>query len=164
MTTKQMLQNQYGLVYSSVGAHVEGMTQEESLMAPEAGGNCANWILGHLTNVQNNLMQLMGAEPVWVNPKLDRDWNDPINGPEEAFDFSAMRDAFMNSQDRCLSAIASLSDEQLAQDGIPNPLGGTTTRDGLLALLAFHQTYHTGQLALARRVAGHPGVFKQPGS
>jgi len=38
---------------------------EQSLAQPSPGGNCANWILGHLTNVQNGVMQLLGEKPVW---------------------------------------------------------------------------------------------------
>lgn len=164
MTTTEMLRAQFDLVYGSVDAHVAGLSQDDSLASPAAGGNCANWILGHLTNVQNQVMALMGAEPVWGDPGLDRNWNDPVLSPDEAFDFEAMRDAFLASRDRCLAAVAGLSDDELARDGLPHPFGGTTSLGGLLALLAFHQAYHAGQLALARRVAGHEGVFKQPGS
>jgi uncharacterized damage-inducible protein DinB len=32
-----------------------------------------------------------------------------------------------------------------------------------LNLLAFHQTYHTGQLAMSRRIAGLEGAVKGPG-
>lgn len=164
MTTTEMLRAQFDLVYGSVEAHTWDLTQEESLAGPTTGGNCANWILGHLTNVQNQMMALVGAEPVWTDPGLDRNWNDPVLSPDEAFDFGAMRGAFLASKERCLDAVAGLSDADLARGGLPHPFGGTTTLGGLLALLAFHQAYHSGQLALARRVAGREGVFKQPGS
>jgi uncharacterized damage-inducible protein DinB len=162
MTTTEMLQAQFDLIYKTVEANTAGLSAEDSLAHPEAGGNCANWILGHLTNAQNGLMQLMGVEPVWTDAALERDWNEPVTGPDSALDFGAMRDAFLGSRERCLEAIGAQSAEALAEDGIPNPLGGTTTREGLIMLLAFHMAYHAGQLAVARRVAGHPGVFRQP--
>lgn len=163
MTTKEMVQSQFELIFATVAANTEGMTQDESLASPGAGGNCANWILGHLTNVQNQLMGLLGADPVWADAGLDRDWNDPVASPDEALDFGAMREAFLGSKDRLMAAVGAQPPESLGAD-VPNPLGGTITREGLMGLLAFHQAYHAGQLALARRVAGHEGVFKQPGN
>ena len=41
--------------------------------------------------------------------------------------------------------------------------GGTCSRAELLNLLAFHQTYHVGQLAISRRIAGLDGAIKGPG-
>ena len=100
MTTREMLQAQFDLIYTTVEAYTAGLSEEDSLASPREGGNCANWILGHLTSAQNSLMQLLGAEPVWTDAGLERDWNEPVMG--------------------------------------------------------------AGQLARARRVAGHPGVFRQP--
>lgn len=163
MKTMEMLQSQFGLVYATVEAHAAGLSQEDSLARPPAGGNSANWILGHLTQVQNQLMGIMGADPVWVDQALDRDWNEPVTAADEALDFDAMRTAFLASRDPLMAALGRQTAEALAEE-IPNPLGGEISREGLLGILAFHQAYHAGQLALARRVAGLEGVFKQPGS
>lgn len=46
-----------------VARNVDGLTHDDSL-APAAGdGNTANWILGHLVNVQNEVVKLIGAPP-----------------------------------------------------------------------------------------------------
>jgi uncharacterized damage-inducible protein DinB len=37
-----------------------------------------------------------------------------------------------------------------------------TTRAELLYVLAFHQAYHAGQLAISRRIAGLEGAVKSP--
>lgn len=37
------------------------------------------------------------------------------------------------------------------------------SRAELLNILAFHQAYHAGQLAICRRIAGLDGVIKAPG-
>ena len=87
--------------------------------------------------------------------------NDPITGPANAIDWNTLRDKFLGSRERCLAAISALSDEALAES-VPHPFGGTTSRAKLLNLLAFHQTYHTGQLALCRRIAGLEGAVKGP--
>lgn len=53
MTVQELLAHQFGLVYQTAATNLEGMTREHSLVQPEPGGNCANWILGHLVRVQN---------------------------------------------------------------------------------------------------------------
>ncbi|MEZ4415615.1 MAG: DinB family protein [Gemmatimonadota bacterium] len=163
MTAKDLIQSQFGLIYQVVSANTEGLSHADSLRQPDPGGNCANWILGHLTHVQNSAMQLLGEAPVWESEQLTRAGEDPITRAEGAIDWDTMRSAFLASKDRCLAAIARQSDAELMQGGIPHPFGGETTRQELLALLAFHQAYHAGQLAISRRVAGYPGAVRAPG-
>ena len=162
MNAKDSLALQYGMMYGIVGMNVGGMTQEHSLAQPPSGGNCANWILGHLTNVQNGVMKLAGGEPVWESDQLARAGFDPITGKKNAIEWDTLRDKFLGSKDRCLAAIAALSDAKLAE-AVPHPFGGTCSRAELLFTLAVHQSYHAGQLAIARRVAGLDGVIKAPG-
>lgn len=162
MTNQKMLARHFGLVYDMVEHNVDGMTHEHSLARPAAGGNCANWILGHVVNVHNGVMEVLGEDPVWESEQLARAGFDPIEGPEEAIEWDTLRDRFLGSRERCLAAVRALTDEALAED-LPDPFGGTTSRAGLLTGLAFHQTYHAGQLGLARRFAGLAGVIKGPG-
>ena len=65
-------------------------------------------------------------------------------------------------RERCLAAISALSDDAMAES-VPHPFGGTCTRAELLNILAFHQAYHAGQLAMSRRIAGLEGAVKGPG-
>ena len=162
MKQQESLSQHFGLMYQTAGANLSGMTQEHSLAQPESGGNCANWILGHLTNVQNGVMSLIGEQPVWESDQLNRAGFDPITGPSNAIDWNTLRDRFLGSKERCLAAVSRLSDQALGES-VPHPFGGTCSRAELLNTLAFHQTYHAGQLAVARRVAGLEGVIKGPG-
>jgi len=162
MTNQEMLARHFELVYDMVERNLEAMTHEQSLTRPAAGGNCANWILGHLVNVHNGLMQVLGEDPVWESDQLARAGFDPIESPESAIEWDPLRDRFLASRERCLAAVRALTDDALAEE-LPAPFGGTTSRAGLLTVLAFHQTYHAGQLGLARRFAGLPGVIKGPG-
>lgn len=162
MKPQELLAQHLGLMYQVAGANLNGMTQEHSLAQPAPGGNCANWILGHLTNVHNGLMGLIGEPPVWESEQLQRAGFEPITGPSNAIDWNTLRDRFLGSKERCLAAVSGLSDASLAES-VPHPFGGTCSRGELLNVLAFHQTYHAGQLASARRVAGLEGVIKGPG-
>ncbi len=162
MNMQDAIAQHFELMYTVAAANLEGMTHEQSLAQPSPGGNCANWILGHLTNVQNGVMQVLGEKPVWESDQLARAASDPILGPADAIDWDTLKGRFLGSRERCLAAISALSLEGLAES-VPHPFGGTCSRAELLNLLAFHQAYHGGQLALSRRIAGLEGAVKGPG-
>lgn len=162
MRLQDSVAKQFDFVYKLIAANTAGMTQEHSLAQPSPGGNCANWVLGHLTNVQNDAMRLVGEKPVWENDQLKRAGYDPIEEPAGAIDWETLRDRFLASGERCVKAVSALSEEASAED-VPHPFGGTCSRGELLSLLAFHQAYHAGQLAMCRRIAGLEGVIKAPG-
>lgn len=161
MNVQEAAAQHFRFMYQTAAANLEGITQEQSLLQPSPGGNCANWILGHLTNVQNGVMRLIGEKPVWESGDLAKAGEDPITGPKSAIPWDTLRDRFLGSRDRCLAAVTALSDASLAEP-VPHPFGGTATRGEILNLLAFHQTYHTGQLAMSRRIAGLEGAIKGP--
>ena len=163
MKLQEALAKQFGMMYATAASNVEGITQEQSLMSPDSGGNCANWILGHMTAVQNGIMRLVGEPPAWENKQLERTrFFEPISDPASAIDLNMLRDRFLNSRDNCLAAISRLSDESMAER-MPDPFGGSTTRGELLNTLSYHQAYHVGQLGIVRRIAGLEGKVKGPG-
>ena len=162
MKVQQALAQQFGLMYWVVETNLDGMTRQHSLAQPSPGGNCANWIMGHLTNVQNGAMKLIGEKPVWESEQLAKAGFDPIQSAGAAIDWDTMRDRFLGSKAPCIAAIVALSDEKLSET-VPHPFGGTCSRGELLTTLAFHQTYHAGQLGLCRRIAGLEGAVKGPG-
>jgi uncharacterized damage-inducible protein DinB len=162
MNMQEAIVKQFGYMYQVTAANLEGITPEQSLAQPSPGGNCANWILGHLTNVQNGVMRALGEKPVWESEELKRAGFEPIAGRAATIDWNTLRDRFLGSRERCLAAISALSDEKLAES-VPHPFGGTSSRAELLNLLAFHQAYHGGQLAMSRRIAGFEGAVKGPG-
>jgi uncharacterized damage-inducible protein DinB len=161
-TTRATLEQSFALVYQTAEANLADLSPEVSLARPEGGGHCANWILGHLVKVHNGVMEVLGEDPVWEDERLDRVDRGPIEGPDDALDWEALRERFLGSRERCLAAVRGLTDEEL-EERLTDPFGEETSRAGLLASLAFHQAYHVGQLGLARRVAGLPGAVRGPG-
>jgi uncharacterized damage-inducible protein DinB len=161
MNATDAIKTQYLLAYRTTAMNTEGMSHDDSVRQPVPAGNCANWILGHLTDVQNEVMKLLGVEPAWDSQALRRT-DAPITTEAQAIDWDAMRDAFLASEERCLAAIGGLSPEKLDEPGYPNPLGGEMTFGELLNFLGFHQCYHAGQLGVTRRVAGFDGAISGP--
>lgn len=163
MTGRDMLVQQYGAIYGVIARNADGITHADSVVPAAGGGNTANWVLGHLVNVQNSVMQLIGAPPVWEDPQLARArFDHPIRDAADAIDWRTLVDRFRASRDACLTALAGLSDEALAAP-MPAPFGGETTRAGLLSFLAVHQSYHAGQLGMLRRAAGLKAAILAPG-
>jgi len=162
MDVKQALETQYGLMYRIVEGNLQGLSHEDSLKQPQPGGNCANWILGHMVGAQNTVMSLLNEEPVWDDASLERAGSEPITGAGEALDWSTMRDRFLASKERCMSGLARLSAADLDEGGFTDPFGEARTRGEFLNLMAVHQNYHAGQLGLSRRLAGHPGAIRAP--
>jgi uncharacterized damage-inducible protein DinB len=163
LLARDLLAGQFELVYDVVEQNVRGVTHEGSLAAAAGGGNTANWILAHVITVQNATMQLIGAPPVWQSPELERARYDrPIRDASEAIDWDILVERFNASREACVSAIAALNDEALAEQ-IIDPFGQPSSRADLLAALLIHQSYHAGQLGMARRAAGLKAAILAPG-
>lgn len=163
MTAQAMLRHQLHVTHVVAAQNLEGMTARDSLVQPPGGGNCANWILGHLVNVHNELAGVLGVAPVWEAPELERAGPEPIREAEGALDWEELVARFAEAEPRLGAALEGLSDEALAEV-IPTPAFGDTPRGVLLATILFHQAYHAGQLATARRLAGLPGAIRIPGT
>lgn len=161
MSAAGLLAREYELMYMTAQMNLDGMTPEHALVQPSPAGNCANWILAHVVDVQNVVMKLAGAEPVWDDARVSGVGPDPITGPDEAVDWEELVDRFLSSRERCVSALEGLSEETLS-DGLEDPFGEPCTRAELLGFLLIHQMYHVGQLGLSRRLAGLPGAIRAP--
>jgi uncharacterized damage-inducible protein DinB len=163
MNARDMLVQQFGAIYSVIARNVEGITHADSLAPAAGGGNTANWILGHVVNVQNAVMSIIGAPPVWESEQLERArFDHPIRAAGDAIDWDALVEHFNASRDACLAALASLTDEALAEE-MPDAFGNDSTRAAVLGILVIHQCYHAGQLGMSRRAAGLRTAILAPG-
>lgn len=161
MNASDTIKTHYALAFRTIAMNTDGMSHEDSIRQPAPAGNCANWIVGHVTAVQNEVMKLLGEAPAWDSEALARTAA-PITSEAEAIDWSAMLEALFAAEERCLAAIDRLSPEKLDEPGYPNPLGGELTFGELLNFLAFHQCYHAGQIGMSRRLAGLDGAIRGP--
>lgn len=146
-----------------VKANAAGVTQEESLAQPHPGGNCLNWVVGHLVCIYNNAIPLVGQEPVMdkaILARYDRG-SDPILAADQALPLSQLLEAWDELSARFDAGIAALTPEYLDQPAPFSPSGDPDeTVRSLLNTVLFHQAYHSGQTGVLRRVAGHEGAIK----
>jgi len=148
----------FEISYGALFRNLEGITHADSLVAPPHG-NTLNWVLGHMLATRNRLLPLVGAQPPWpkemarrYSGRDDADWS-----PETAIRLDDIKTDFAVSQQHLLTALDTTLDLELS----------TQTTDGrpvseVIGFLYFHEVYHSGQIALLRRIIGREGVIKPP--
>jgi uncharacterized damage-inducible protein DinB len=158
-----ILKRQHQGVDRTVKINLAGITHEESLIQPRPGGNCINWVLGHLLSIYNQALPLLGQQPVLDQPTITRyaRGSDAITDPAEARRFDELMTAWDETVKRIDIALAGLTPEALDRPAPPGGQAdpGDTVRD-TLSVLMFHQGYHAGQTGVLRRLVGKAGAIK----
>lgn len=143
----------------AIRKNLEGVTQAESLKQPAPGGNCLNWVLGHLLFHRNPMLVPLGEEPVMTPDDAEPyvRGSTPLSDPTQALSLERLLDGLETSHDTIDAALERTTDEALAAPVEP---GSQTTIGTRLLSLQFHEAYHAGQLGILRRLAGHEPALK----
>jgi uncharacterized damage-inducible protein DinB len=145
-----------------VRVNVDGVTHEESLIQPAPGGNCLNWVIGHLLTTYDQTLPMVGQEPVMEKGAVKRyaRGTPPLQDPGEALDLKELLTAWDEANERFDAGLASLTPEVLDRPAPFSPSNNPKeTVRSLLATVLFHQAYHAGQTGLLRRIAGKDGAI-----
>lgn len=159
----EVLREQARAVHRVVRGNTEGLTQEDSLIQPQPGGNCLNWVVGHLVCIYDLVLPMVGQQPVLGADKLKR----YSRGSGELHDSAAglpleqLMSAWEEAAQRYEAGLASITSERLDQPAPFSPRNNPNeTVRSLLSVVSFHQAYHAGQTGLLRRMAGKQGFMK----
>jgi uncharacterized damage-inducible protein DinB len=158
----QLFRQQARMAHQVVRLNIEGLTHEESLIQPRAGGNCLNWIVGHLVWVYAGALPMLQQEPPIAPGPLSRyaRGTPPLRDPAEARDFAELVAAWDEATRRVDAGLAGLPAEMLGSPAPHSPGDDPNeTIRSLLATICFHQAYHAGQTGVLRRVIGRPGAI-----
>ena len=154
MVDPQILIRAFERSYNIIRQNVDGMTHEESLLQPPSGGNCLNWIVGHIVSARTGAMRTLGIEPIWTDEQraLYRGGSAPITA-ENAHTAYRLEDLLSDldrSQQAILTALYGKSfDDMCALTDMPDRTVGES-----INYFAWHESYHTGQLEYPRNLAG----------
>jgi len=153
----QLLSKIFEASHMSLTRNLEGITHEESLRAPEPGGNSLNWVLGHLLYHRNVVMKLLNRPPVWDPEKAARyaRGSAPLGPDDHPQPLESIRAELDRSQAPLLEALRACTDEELAA-----PLENGNPRAQGLLQLGFHEGYHGGQISMLRRFLGYAGAIQ----
>lgn len=158
------LVNQFGITQFVINKNTEGLTHEDSLLQPSPGGNCLNWVIGHIVKARNDALALVGKDPLYPPERFARYHSRPLTGAEEALPLDELLESFHSLQGPLTAGLKEMTAEQLAAPAPFSPTGNADETVGsLLAGLAFHESYHAGQTGILRRIAGKPGALSAPG-
>jgi uncharacterized damage-inducible protein DinB len=152
----------YEFSYGTISRNLEGVSHQDSLVLPQPSGNCLNWVLGHIVVTRNTILSLAGKEPALSGDQVQiyKRGSTPSEGTQ-FMDLATLRGLLDDSQHRLVPALAVLSEQALAGD-VPEPLKQVSPGSiaDALARLNCHEGYHSGQIALLRRVAGKAGAIR----
>lgn len=159
-TSTDTLNMLFGINYDVLKRNLAGVTHEESLIQPEGGGNCLNWVLGHIVATRDNAMRLLHQEPVWskeIAGVYERG-SEPLRDGSNARPLEKMVSDLELSQNRLVAGLATVSEPELSAPAPDKSIAETVGET--LFVLQFHEAYHAGQTGLLRRMAGHEGAIK----
>ncbi|HYM20030.1 MAG TPA: hypothetical protein VEW28_03390 [Candidatus Kapabacteria bacterium] len=126
-----------------------GITHEDSVRELQGGGNKINWIAGHILVSRDSFRKALGIEkkvPERITEIYKRGSNDIT--AESAANLAEIIEICNASQNEIVEAVKSAK------------LEPDTERFDTLLFLCFHESYHVGQLGLARRALGFEGTIK----
>lgn len=138
---------------------VKDLSPGEWLQRPNECSNHIAWIVGHVTWARKGVLARLGAE-----------WSAPWLGMfargvklDEATEYPApdvMMAAWKEAGEVLSSALENAPHEALAKDAAPpSPPTADGKVSGVIRFLAWHETYHVGQISLVACLLGHKGLM-----
>lgn len=146
----------FGYNHLTLHENIKGLSHADSLLQPYPGGNCLNWVLGHIVATRNHVLKLLNKEPILNEEEaaLYKRGSPPVADGARALPLERLLSDLDLSQKLIVAGLKEASEADF------RVLAGNETVGRQLALLHFHEAYHTGQTGLLRRLAGKEGAIK----
>ena len=129
--------------------NLDDISHEESLAAPQGGGNSINWVVGHMLVSRDDIFELLGM-PRLCSAELTENYKRGSSNisPGKATNIKELLRLFDETQKPLVDKISEM-DFTGKEDNLRN-----------LTFFAFHEAYHCGQTGILRRAAGKEGAIK----
>lgn len=158
-----VLLGQAQAIHGVVNRNAEGIAHDESLATPGQGGNCFNWVLGHLVWANTLVLKVVNER----GPLTEEQLKPYERGSAELHDagiaipLDQLLAAWNETCAKIGAGLPKLTPEFFESPAPFSPRKKADETVGtLLTALMFHQAYHSGQLGLCRRAIGKAGVIK----
>jgi uncharacterized damage-inducible protein DinB len=132
-----------------------GLTHADSVLQPPFRGNCMNWVLGHIADNRNSMLQFLGKEPFLSEAHCKRYGYGSEPVCEDAGDILRLEQllgVLEQSQATIAASLQQMNGEEWARE--VQSFLGTTTLGQIIFFLYWHESYHTGQTEALRQLAG----------
>ena len=147
----KMLKMEISLIHDQTN----GLSHADTLIQPRPGGNCMNWVLGHLLENQISMLKAIGGDSPIDPESVARYQREsaPISSDGEGV---LLLEELLDGLDKVHSAIATRLSEMSEEDFDLEIQYGErkAIRGWRVFFLHFHYTYHIGQLEQLRQLAG----------
>lgn len=132
------------------------ISDEEGLLLPEKGGNCINWMVGHITATRNILLEMMGEGPAMPQEMagLYKRGSTHVISTSNAVPLPRLLEWYGLSQQALVKALGKMNEDALNKKVNNNRLVDE------IAGFHFHEAYHIGQIGYCRRIIGKAGMIK----
>ncbi len=128
--------------------NLKDITHEESLVTPPGGGNSINWILGHIIVSRDDIRELIGLDKLSGDEMKMYHRGAEAAEPGELVDLSKLLELYNEGQHVLEERLKELD------------LRDDNEKYRMVTFLAFHESYHTGQTGILRRIIGKEGAIK----
>lgn len=138
-----------------IKAQTKDLSHADSLVQPPFRGNCLNWVLGHIADTCNGMLQSLGEKPILSAAQSARYGygSEPVCGEEEGIlELGQLLAALELAQKRITAKLQTVTQNELAAE--VESFLGTTTLAQLLFFLYWHESYHVGQTEMLRQLTG----------
>lgn len=136
---------------------VNGLSHEQWLACPDRANSIA-WLAGHALWSRQALVRRLGGS--WNYPGLEPFARGAKPGPTTVYlTPETFLSAWQQSDDIVATTLESLTPEALAAPAPPGPPAPDGKVSGFIGALAWHETYHLGQIAYLRCWLGQTALF-----
>jgi hypothetical protein len=149
----EALENNFGVLQRQVN----GLTHEDSLLQLPFRGNCLNWVIGHLVERRDRMLELLDKPPLLTAEQTIRYQrnSEPITSGDDALPFEKLLADLATAQEQLLGLLSAMSSDDLMVVGKQIVVGPPPQSIGeWLHFLIWHETYHTGQTEILRQLTG----------
>jgi len=147
------LHHQFHLTSKALEYNLEGISNEEALEQPDIGGNCINWLVGHIIASRDTYYMQIGRDALMPESKRERydRGSQPVSAGGDIYQLSDLFQYFEQSNKTFRDLFDSINEQRII-------LSSDQVKE--LAGILFHEAYHVGQVAIVRRALGKEGVIK----
>lgn len=152
------LSEQFGVTTNLFAKAIAGLDGAALLTRVGPRSNPPIWIAGHLAQSRARIITVVGgrAELPWQGLF---ETGSVVRDPSAYPDAEGILDVWETLSAQLMESIATLTAGQLDAPPPPRVASPDGTLRGALALLAFHEGYHVGQLGFLRKWLGHSALL-----
>jgi len=147
----KMMNNEHEIMLEQT----KGLSHADSLIQPQPGGNCLNWVMGHLVNNLLIILNILEVPHPPEVPDLKRYGygSDPVTGEApDILPFQDLVDSYGLLSNMICVRLEGMAEAQFTEE--IEHFMGRVTRSWAAFFFFFHNTYHLGQLEQLRNLAG----------